>query len=132
MSWNDIVIGECETSGSATVIPSQRGIYAPVKGTKTCKSHISESGRSYWIRTDFLDMDMRIAKKHETGVVLAALLASENWEDIDKLLADVVLANATPVLIRKKIAEAVKESYSKGYDDKAFEIRKALGIDRNW
>lgn len=131
--WDDIVIGKCETSGSATTIPSQRsGIYAPPKGTKTCKSNISENRQSYWITTDFLSMGMKIAKDDELGKSLTGLLKREEWDAIDMLLADVVMVHVTPSFVRKKVAEAVNEAYRKGYDDKATEIRKALGIDRRW
>jgi hypothetical protein len=131
--WDDIVIGKCETSGSATTIPSQcSGFHAPPKGTKTCKSHISENKRSYWITTDFLDMGMKIAKDTDEGEALTCLLNAENWDGIDMFLSAIVIRHVTPDLIVKKIADAESEAYKNGQDDARFEMRKALGIDRRW
>jgi hypothetical protein len=77
-------------------------------------------------------MGMRIAKDTDEGRRLNALLALEKWDEIDDMLALIVLNRATPELIRTKITEAYSEAYQKGSDDRAAEIRKALGVERGW
>lgn len=130
----EVVIGDCSTSGGWTIIPSQcGGIHAPPEGTKTCKTHISVNGQSYNIRTEgFLDMQMYVARKSPEGERLDRLLKAEDWDSIDEMFEELVMDYANPELIRAKIKQAEINAYDRGYEDKAEEFRNVLGISRRW
>lgn len=128
-----INIGDCPESGCWTIIWTQRGgIHTPPEGTKTCKTRISENSQSYSIRTDLFKLEMLIGRMTKEGQALSALLVAADWDGVDTFFDKLTMKYATPALVRASFAENYREAYDEGYEDRASEIRTALGLSRGY
>jgi hypothetical protein len=73
-------------------------------------------------------MQFYVARNHPIGKSLDGLLAREEWDAIDMMFDDIVMVHATPSYVKRKLQQIEQEAYHRGYEDRAEEIRKALGL----
>lgn len=115
---DDVVIGEGNPGNSWSGINFE--------GTD---HRIMEGQRSYIVSDGPLDIRMVIMKDTEEGRYIRHVIVSDAPPHaLDSYLESLAFKHITPAKLKEKIKAVVDAAYRKGQEDKAFEIRNALGV----
>ena len=116
--WDSVIIGTGSKGSSAIRVLSLKGDHS-----------ISENTVSYWIADLYLGLGMTIFKHTVEGEKLSQLIAENSGiETVKEYLDDLLLSNIDPVTLKEAIDKAIRRAVKDGADQKASEIRSALGI----
>lgn len=116
--WDDVIIGTGHKGSSAYVVFAIKGDH-----------HVSQNNVSYWISDVYLGLGMTIFKYTKEGEALTKMIQEEKpLEEINKFLEDLLIRKISVDKLKSAIDRATKDSFNRGLEAKAKEIRDALGI----
>lgn len=116
--WEDLTIGTGDYQCSATKVFAIKGDHS-----------ISQNSTCYWISGAYLEISLRIFKDTEEGKQLSEFVArGAHIDEITPWLDGVILRNIEPEKLKLAVDRALKQAYENGSNDRAAEIRRALGI----
>ena len=121
--WDDVVIGKGPHICSA--VTCFNGVDSEI--------HIAENQNSYWVSSLILGGSIKIYKDTNVGKKLTEMLNKKPIEmigekKITKYLNKIFLARCNPEVLLDIVENKLNESYEKGKEMKAAEIRSALRI----
>jgi hypothetical protein len=124
--WDEVIIGKGEQSSSATRC---------YEGPDT-KVYIAHNNNSYWISDLILGGSMKIFKECREGQYLTRMLSrveakAEYEYKIYNYLSRLFLKRVNPSTLMTIITNNMEDSYRKGQEAKAREIRVALNMESN-
>lgn len=116
--WDDVVIGK-GNKGNISVHVFQ------IEG----KHSISQNSVTFWLGNCILGTGMTIFKDTDEGKeVMAMIEARTPLPKIQHYLDSLILKHIDPEKLHQRIEVALAESYEKGRESKAAEMREALGL----
>lgn len=118
--WDDIIIGKGKQ-------PHICSAYKCYEGSES-ELNISENQNSYWISGLILGGSIKIYKDCAVGTKLIEMLSKPDEKKITKYLNKMFLARCNSQTLLTIIEDRLNESYEKGKEMKADEIRRTLGI----
>jgi hypothetical protein len=118
-TWHDFKIGEGDNLCSAiTIYQSPDGL------------HVSQNNQAYWITGSVLGIGCTIMKSTPEGQEITRLLAQRNTNDaIKAYIASLVFRCCPPDKLSQRLASALDRAFQDGREQKAAEIRAALGLE---
>lgn len=116
--WDDVLIGDGTRGNSSFHVFEIEG-----------KHSISQNSTTFWVGDCILGTGMTVFKNTDEGKELMAMIdAHTPLPKIQHYLDSLILKHIDPEKLRRRIEVAIAESYEKGRDSKATEIREVLGL----
>ena len=116
--WNDVVIGKGNKGNTSIQVFQIEG-----------KHSISQNNATFWLGNCILGTGMTIFKDTDEGKELMAMIEARTpLPKIQHYLDSLILNHIDPEKLRQRIEVALAESYEKGRESKAADMREALGL----
>lgn len=113
----DLIIGDVDLTACSAVT---------IGMNKIC---ISENSADYWVSLKFLEINMKISKKHLIGKKLTEMIKNyAKWFEIEDFLLKVSTPMLGAELLKVLITNKTNNAYEQGKTDQQKTLRLALGL----